>query len=58
MDMAKNELRCLGRVYTVLGEGTVHLAVSLLGDTLEPDTRVPGSSSRYTAGALMVFLWL
>lgn len=36
--MAKNELRYLGRVYTVLGEGTVHLAVSLLGDTLEPDT--------------------
>lgn len=35
--MAKNELRYLGRVYTVLGEGTVHLAVSLLGDTLEPD---------------------
>lgn len=36
--MAKNELRYLGRMYTVLGEGTVHLAVSLLGDTLEPDT--------------------
>lgn len=36
--MAKSELRYLGRVYTVLGEGTVHLAVSLLGDTLEPDT--------------------
>lgn len=36
--MAKNELRYLGRVYTVLGEGAVHLAVSLLGDTLEPDT--------------------
>lgn len=36
--MAKNELRYLGRVFTVLGEGTVHLAVSLLGDTLEPDT--------------------
>nr|DAO92568.1 MAG TPA: 43 kDa tail protein [Caudoviricetes sp.] len=56
MDMAKNELRYLGRVYTVLGEGTVHLAVSLLGDTLEPDTLdVVVEATGADAMALMAF---
>lgn len=54
--MAKNELRYLGRVYTVLGEGTVHLAVSLLGDTLEPDTLdVVVEATGADAMALMAF---
>lgn len=54
--MAKNELRYLGRMYTVLGEGTVHLAVSLLGDTLEPDTLdVVVEATGADAMALMAF---
>ena len=54
--MEKNELRYLGRVYTVLGEGTVHLAVSLLGDTLEPDTLdVVVEATGADAMALMAF---
>lgn len=54
--MAKNELRYLGRVFTVLGEGTVHLAVSLLGDTLEPDTLdVVVEATGADAMALMAF---
>lgn len=54
--MAKNELRYLGRVFTVLGEGAVHLAVSLLGDTLEPDTLdVVVEATGADAMALMAF---
>ena len=46
----------MGRVFTVLGEGTVHLAVSLLGDTLEPDTLdVVVEATGADAMALMAF---